>query len=470
MRKLLLHGATILTMDPRYGDLRPGDILIEGNRIAAIAPKLDARPAETEVEQIDASAFIIIPGLINAHMHTWQTGLRAVSSNWTLLEYFRWMHAGLATRFLPDDIRIANLAGALNQMNCGVTTLVDWCHNNPTPAHTDAAIDGLRESGIRAAFFHGSPKPDPKPGERHFSEVPHPRSEVERLLRGPFASREQLLTLGLAILGPHYSTLEVSLHDFRLARELGLIASMHQGGGAPKTPGGWDALERENLVGDHVNIVHGNDLADDQLARFVETGVSFSISPENEMAQGHGHPITGRLRRLGAAPSLGIDLESVVSGDLLTSARIALAHQRSLDNARARAETGSITQTTSIPVREALEWITIAGARMLRMDDRIGSLAPGKQADLVLIRATDLNVWPVHDPVATVVIQASLANIDSVMIAGKWRKRAGKLTYANVEGVKHELLRSGTRILAELGWQPDLRSGSAVESSAQART
>ncbi|HVB85170.1 MAG TPA: amidohydrolase family protein [Candidatus Dormibacteraeota bacterium] len=470
MRKLLLHGATILTMDPRYGDLRPGDILIEGNRIAAIAPKLDARPAETEVEQIDASAFIIIPGLINAHMHTWQTGLRAVSSNWTLLEYFRWMHAGLATRFLPDDIRIANLAGALNQMNCGVTTLVDWCHNNPTPAHTDAAIDGLRESGIRAAFFHGSPKPDPKPGERHFSEVPHPRSEVERLLRGPFASREQLLTLGLAILGPHYSTLEVSLHDFRLARELGLIASMHQGGGAPKTPGGWDALERENLVGDHVNIVHGNDLADDQLARFVETGVSFSISPENEMAQGHGHPITGRLRRLGAAPSLGIDLESVVSGDLLTSARIALAHQRSLDNARARAETGSITQTTSIPVREALEWITIAGARMLRMDDRIGSLAPGKQADLVLIRATDLNVWPVHDPVATVVIQASLANIDSVMIAGKWRKRAGKLTYANVEGVKHELLRSGTRILTELGWTPDLQSGSAVESSAQART
>ena len=470
MRKLLLHGATILTMDPRYGDLRPGDILIEGNRIAAIAPKLDARPAETEVEQIDASAFIIIPGLINAHMHTWQTGLRAVSSNWTLLEYFRWMHAGLATRFLPDDIRIANLAGALNQMNCGVTTLVDWCHNNPTPAHTDAAIDGLRESGIRAAFFHGSPKPDPKPGERHFSEVPHPRGEVERLLRGPFSSRDQLLTLGLAILGPHYSTLEVSLHDFRLARELGLIASMHQGGGAPKTPGGWDALERENLVGDHVNIVHGNDLADDQLARFVETGVSFSISPENEMAQGHGHPITGRLRRLGAAPSLGIDLESVVSGDLLTSARIALAHQRSLDNAIARAETGSITQTTSIPVREALEWITIAGARMLRMDDRIGSLAPGKQADLVLIRATDLNVWPVHDPVATVVIQASLANIDSVMIAGKWRKRAGKLTYANVEGVKHELLRSGTRILTELGWTPDLQSGSAVESSAQART
>ena len=192
----------------------------------------------------------MIPGLVNAHMHTWQTGLRAISSNWTLLEYFRWVHAGLATRFLPEDIRIATLAGALNQINCGTTTLVDWCHNNPTPAHTDAAIDGLRESGIRAAFFHGSPKPDPKPGEPHYSEVPHPRNEVERLLRGPFASRDQLLTLGLAILGPHYSTLEVALCDFRLARELKLVASMHQGGGPAKTPNGWDVLEKENLVRD----------------------------------------------------------------------------------------------------------------------------------------------------------------------------------------------------------------------------
>lgn len=456
MRKLLIHGATIITMDPRLGDLRPGDILLENDRIAAIAPKLHAPSAES----IDASSFIIVPGLINAHMHTWQTGLRAVSANWTLLEYFRWMHAGLATRFLPEDVRIANVAGALNQINCGVTTLVDWCHNNPTPAHTDSAIDGLRESGIRAAFFHGSPKPDPKPGERHFSELPHPRAEVERLLRGPFASRDQLLTLGLAILGPHYSTLEVCLHDFRLARELGLIASMHQGGGAPKTPGGWDALEREGLVGGHVNIVHGNDLTDEQLARFVERGVSFSVTPENEMSQGHGHPITGRLRKLGSAPSIGIDLESVVSGELLAAARIALAHQRSLDNATARLETGSITQTTSIPAREALSWITVEGARMLRMQDRIGSLAPGKQADLVLIRADDLNVWPVHDPVATVVIQASLANIDSVMIAGEWRKRAGKLLFPAIEGVKHELLRSGARILSELGWTPDLGAAS----------
>jgi cytosine/adenosine deaminase-related metal-dependent hydrolase len=451
MRRLLIQDATVITMDPQQGDLRPGDVLIEADRIVAVGEHLQAPDAEI----FDGSAFIVIPGLINAHLHTWQTGLRAVSANWTLLEYFRWVHAGLATRFQPEDIRIGTLAGALNQIHCGTTTLVDWCHNNPTPAHTDAAIEGLRESGIRGAFFHGSPKPDPKPGEKHFSEVPHPRAEVERLMRGPFASRDQLLTLGLAILGPHYSTLNVSIHDFRLARELGLVASMHQGGGAAKTPGGWDALEREGLVGDYVNIVHGNDLADDRLKCFVDLGVTFSVAPENEMAQGHGHPITGRLRKLGAAPSLGVDLESVISGDMITVARMALEHQRALDNAECRAATGGIPSTSTIPAREALGWITLEGARMLGMQDRLGSIAPGKQADLVFIRADALNLWPVHDPVSTVVMQANLANIDSVMIAGEWRKRDGNLIYAGLDRVKSELFSSASRILGEIGWHPD---------------
>jgi 5-methylthioadenosine/S-adenosylhomocysteine deaminase len=453
MRRLLIRNATVITMDPALGDLRPGSILIENDRVAAVGEQI----ARADAEVVDGQSLIVIPGLVNAHMHTWQTGLRGVSSNWTLLEYFRWMHAGLATRFQPADIQIATLAGALNQLDCGTTTLVDWCHNNPTPQHTDAAIEGLRESGIRAAFFHGSPKPDPKPGERHFSEIPHPREEVERLLRGPFASRDQLLTLGLAILGPHYSTLEVSRHDVRLARDMALIASMHQGGGPPKSPEGWDVLEREGLVGNFVNIVHGNDLADDRLSRFVGCGVTFSATPENEMSQGHGHPIVGRLRKLGAAPSLGIDLESVISGDMLTAARMALAHQRSLDNAAARAATGTIPETSTIPAREALGWITVEGARMLGLQDRIGTITPGKQADLVLISANALNLWPVHDPVATVVMQASLANIDSVMVAGAWRKKDGKLLFAHLDRVKSELSRSGARILAELGWRPDLR-------------
>src|ERR1700724_2765908 len=194
MTKLLLRSGIVVTQDKALGVLPTGDVLVDGDRIAAIAPSLPASDAET----IECAGHFVLPGLINAHMHTWQTALRSVAANWTLLEYFRHVHAGLATVFVPEDIRSATLAGARNQLDHGVTTLVDWAHNNPTPAHTDAGIAGLKESGIRAAFFHGSPKPDPKPGERHFSEVPHPRGEVQRLMRGPFASRDQLLTLGLA--------------------------------------------------------------------------------------------------------------------------------------------------------------------------------------------------------------------------------------------------------------------------------
>ena len=450
MRRTLIKSAVVISMDEGIGDLAAGDVLIEGDRIAEVRPSIDLGSGPVETDIVDGTGRIVIPGLINAHMHTWQTGLRGFAANWTLLEYFRRMHAGLATVFRPEDIHIATLVGALNQINHGTTTLVDWCHNNPTPDHTDAAVRGLLESGIRAAFFHGSPKPEPKPGEPHFSEVPHPRREVERLLAGPLADRKGLVTLGLAILGPHYSTLDVAMHDFRLAREFGLIASMHQGGGQAKTPGGWEKLIDAGLVGDAVNIVHGNDLSDDLLKSLVDLGVSFSVTPENEMIQGHGFPITGRLLKLGARPSIGIDLESVLSGDLLSVARVALSMQRALDNAEQRKTNGTIPPSTTIPVREALRWITTEGARMLGREDQLGSLAPGKLADLVIINASDLNLLPLHEPVSTVVMQTSLANIDAVMIGGVWKKRNGRLLVDALDAKTNRLLESGQRLVRDI--------------------
>lgn len=444
MPDILIRGATIVTMD-RQGDLPQGDLLVQGERIAAIAPSLVADDAEV----IDATGCIAIPGLVNAHMHTWQTALRGVAANWTLLEYFRKMHAGLATAFAAEDLFIATRMGALNQLNCGTTTLADWCHNNPTPEHNDAAIEGLLSAGIRAAFFHGTPKPDPKPGERPFWEVPHPRAEVERLLQAH--QGKSLLSIQAAVLGPHYSTLDVALHDFRMARELGLIASLHQGGGPARTPDGWERLEREGLLGPHINIVHGHALSDDQLERFCDLGMSFSAAAESEMSQGHGHPLTGRLRRYGRAPSLGVDLESVLSGDMLTQARIALGIQRSLDNVAHRELHGTIPPTSTITAREALSWVTVEGARMLQQLDRIGTLAPGKQADIVLVRASDLNMQPVHDAVSSVVFQASLANIDSVMVAGRWKKRAGRLLAGDLSADLRKLRASGEKITRAMG-------------------
>jgi 5-methylthioadenosine/S-adenosylhomocysteine deaminase len=440
MARLLLRSGIVVTQDPAIGVLPKGDVLIDGERIAAVAPEI-----ATDAPALDCAGHFVLPGLINAHMHTWQTALRSVAANWTLLEYFRHVHAGLATVFEPEDIHVGTLAGALNQLDHGVTTLVDWCHNNPTPAHTDAGVDALWESGIRAAFLHGSPKPDPKPGQPHFSEVPHPRHEVERLLRGRLGDAKGRVALGVAVLGPHYSTLDVSAHDFAMARELGLVASMHQGGGEAKTPGGWEALMAQGLVGPHINIVHGNNLTDAQLL-----GVTFSVTPESEMAQGHGHPITGRLRALGAAPSLGVDLESAISGDLLTVARMALASQRALDNAEHRARTGGIPPTTTVPAHEALSWITTEGAAMLGAADRIGSLSPGKQADIVVMATGELAMWPVHDPVATVVMQGSGARVRDVLVAGEFRKRDHRLLWPDLPGLRNRLARSGERVLARL--------------------
>jgi cytosine/adenosine deaminase-related metal-dependent hydrolase len=433
-------------MEPGIGDLAQGDLLVDGDRIAAIAPDLQVDDAVV----VDCRDRLILPGLINAHMHTWQTGLRGLSANWTLLEYFRWMHAGLATRFTPDDLYLATLVGALNQIANGTTTLVDWCHNNPTPDHTDAAIAGLMESGIRAAFLHGSPKPDPKPGQPHFSEIPHPRHEIERLRKGALSGDDQLVTLGMAILGPNFSTLEVLLQDFRLARDFDLVCSMHQTGAEPKAPTGWQELERRDLLGPWTNIVHGCELSDGELARLADRGASFSVTPETEMTQGHGFPITGRLRRLGRAPSLGVDLESLTSGGMFAAARAALMVQRALDNAESRREHGRIPESSTVTTRDALSWITIEGARMLRLDHRIGSLAPGKQADLIVLRLDELNMGPVHDPVSTALLQADRANIESVMVAGRFGKRDGALCFDGIEAKLAALKASGRRIVSEI--------------------
>ncbi len=176
MARILIRNAAIVTMDPLTGVLPCGDLLIEGDSIAAIEP-VGRIPAH-DAEIVDGRNSIVIPGLVNAHLHTWQTALRGIAADWSLAQYLKKMHAGLALVFRPEDLHIATLVGALNQLNCGATTLVDWCHNNPTAEHDDAAIDALYESGIRAAFFHGSPKPDPSGGAPPFWEIPHPRAEL----------------------------------------------------------------------------------------------------------------------------------------------------------------------------------------------------------------------------------------------------------------------------------------------------
>ena len=445
MNKILVKSGNIVSMDPAIGDLAGADILVEDDRIAAVAKNIEVEGADV----LDASRMIVLPGLINGHLHTWQTGLRGLAADWTVAQYMQAMHRGLATLYRPDDIYVGNLLGALNQINNGATTLVDWCHNNPTPDHTDAAIRGLEEAGIRALFLHGSPKPDPKPGQKHFSEIPMPRSEVARLRKTKFSSDTGLITFGLAILGPYYSTYDVTRADLELAREFDLFASMHVGGGQSKIANGFERLLDAKLVDERTTVVHGNDIRPDTIGRMVDQGATFTVTAEIELQMGYGDPLTGVLSSKNAPISIGTDVEPAVGSDLFTCMRITLQHERNRGIMEAVTRSGSRPQLSALTCRDALSWVTTGAAKIAGLDREVGSLTPGKQADIVMLRADDMNMMPAHDLVGCVVMQASPANVDTVMIAGRIVKRNGKLLFNNLQSKMAALQNSGERIVSD---------------------
>lgn len=447
MNNTIIKNATIISMDKKIGDLIKGDILIQDEKIKKIGKSLKSINAVT----INAQDMIVIPGFVNAHIHTWQTSVRGIAGNWSIPEYLHNMHAKIAPRFTAQDTYLGNLIGSLNQINSGATTIFDWCHNNSTPEHTDAAIQGLKESGIRAVFGHGSPKPDPKKNERPFTHIPHPRSEIERLRNGIFASDDALLTLAMAALGPDFSTWEVTEHDFRLAKEFNIIISAHVWGAPNRmNPNGYKKLAKMKLLGPRHNLVHGVYLRDNELKLIVDTGASVTVTPEVELQMGHGAPLTGRLRSLGVQPSIGVDVESNISGDMFTIMRMTLQSQRNIDNKLFTQKFKTPVQKLSITPREALKWATLDSARALKLDKKIGSLSPGKQADLIMIKKTDLNLFPANNPIETIVFQANQSNVDTVMIAGEIKKQNGKLKYKNIAAKQILLQNSSRRILRGL--------------------
>lgn len=429
MSRILLRGAQVITMAPHRPDTEGIDILVEDDRIAAMGEHVDSTGADVA----DLKDHIVIPGLVNAHLHTWQTALRFAGGDWSLLEYLAHTHGHVARRYGPDDMHIGTLAGALNQINCGTTTVGDWCHNCLTPAHADAAIDALNIAGIRAVFFHGTPHGGPT--------KPHDISEVDRLLGGPIAN-SALVTAGMAIKGPQLSATDVVVADLRAAIERGVIASMHQSAGTPGP--GWNAVGAAGLWGPHANIVHGSGLTDEWVKKLADVGVTFTTTPENELGQGHCTAITEQLVSAGGAPSLGTDTETAVSGEVLTAARITLARQRGLAHEQEFHRTGMSAPTAGLTSKQALSWATVHGARALGLVDKVGHLAPGMQADIVVIDARALNLWPAHDPI-TAALQASIANIEAVMVAGRWRKRHHTLVDADIDDVKDRLQQSGER-------------------------
>ncbi|MEK9795386.1 MAG: amidohydrolase family protein [Alphaproteobacteria bacterium] len=449
MARKLIKGGWVVSMDSAIGDIHGGDVLIEDDKIVEVGRNIDAVDAEV----IDATRMIVAPGLINGHEHTWQTGVRGTVSNWTMFEYSQLMHATAVPHFTPDDVRIANLCGALNQLNCGTTTLFDWHHCNATTDHTDAAIDSLEEAGIRAIYGHGQTKTDPKPGEKPFNERPHSRERIERLRKGRLASDDGLVTMAMCIQGIGFSVWECIEHDVRLAKDMGLRWSNHTGAlGVPMfADDAVHKLDDLGLLGPDADFVHGTNLTDDEMRLIIDRGGSITVAPECECNFGHGNPVTGKVLELGGTPSFGIDLESNISGDMFSAVRFGLQVERAMyTDARPRP---TKTMPDHLKTRVALEWATIGNARAMGMDDRIGSLTPGKQADVILVHGTDINTCPVHDPVQTLVFMTTPHNIDTVLVAGEYRKRDRKLVYpeAALRQKLEELATSGQRILDAAG-------------------
>jgi 5-methylthioadenosine/S-adenosylhomocysteine deaminase len=444
--RMVIRGGFVLSLDPEIGEIPAGEILVEDGKIAAVGRDLGV----SDAEELDASGTIVIPGFVDTHRHTWQTPVRGVLPCCTLDHYFAVMLANIGVHYRPEDVYVANRAGALEALNAGITTLLDWSHVNNTPEHSDEAIRGLRDAGIRAVYAHGVPVG--VGGEWwSYSPLEHPE-DIRRLREQYFSTDDQLLTLALAARAPGNTTPEVARHDWELARDLGARISVHVGMRLTGVHVNHVLnLNELGLMGDDTTYIHCTDSTDEELDLIAATGGTASVAPYVELLMGHGRPPTGRLLARGVRPTLSVDVVSSVPGEMFTQMRTALVYER----IQAFTDTPDEAFAPTLTHRDVLEFATIDGARACALDHRVGSITPGKDADLVLIRADRVNVAPLTDPVAAVVTFADTSNVDSVFVAGSAVKRHGELLDQDVRRLLGELQESRDHLLSSAGMLPE---------------
>jgi 5-methylthioadenosine/S-adenosylhomocysteine deaminase len=439
-QRLLIENGYVVSMDDAVGELEDGSVLIEGDRIAEVAPRIDA----SDAERIDARGMVVMPGFVDTHRHTWQTALRAICADWTLMEYFRGIRMNISPEYTAQDVHAGNYVGALEALDAGVTTILDFSHCNNTPAHADAGIAGLREAGIRAVYAYGyypSPVADPA-----FATQADRIGDARRVQREHFSAADGLLTMGVAITEAGLLPWEDTAAEVSSARELGVLLTAHTAcvWGSASTMGIRE-MDAHGLLDSAQVHVHCNALSDAELRLLADAGAKVSSTPETELQMGMGHPVIGRALELGMKPTLGCDIVSLNSGDMFAQMRIGLQFQRAMDNDPVLAS-GAMPATLRLGVRDALRWATVNGAEALGLGTRIGSLTPGKQADVVLIGGEALNMAPRPDPVASVVVQANASNVDTVLVAGRVVKRGGKLLDTDLSRARRLIEESRARI------------------------
>ncbi len=431
----LVKGGLVLSMDPSVGDISNGDVLFDGDRIAAIGPGLTADDAEV----IDATGMIVMPGFVDSHRHIWEGILRNIGTDIPLegrVSYITFVLRTLAPAFRPEDAYAGNLVSALGAMDAGITTLLDWSHIQASPAHTDAVVQALNDSGLRAVFAYGFPWWG-KWEERQPSWFVRAATEH-------FSSKDQLLTLALAAPGPEFVDFEVARDHWKLARETDARITAHVGVGTYGQDAKVEEMGHAQLLGPDTTYIHCTTLNDTEIQMIVDSGGTVSLATPVEMMMGHGMPPIQKFLDRGLKPSLSIDVETNVPNDMFTQMRSVIALQHALAN-----ELGK----PGITMRDVLGYATMEGARANGLEDKVGSLTVGKAADLIMLRTDRINAIPVNDPVAAVVAGMDTSNVDSVFIAGRAMKRGGRLLHVDWPAVSRMVAESRDYVVDKSGFK-----------------
>ncbi|WP_075779870.1 amidohydrolase family protein [Streptomyces acidiscabies] len=390
-RRILIRGGHVIDTEPQPTARADTDVLVDEVRIVAVGRGLHAPGAAI----IDATGHIVLPGFVDTHRHVWQSALRSASVDTGLDAYFGLLHR-VGPRFRPQDVHIATLAGALECLDAGITTQLDFAHIAYSPDLADAAVDALEEAGLRAVFGYGIPVD--VTGGGNLADV--------RRVRERLADDTALVTMAYAPLGPLSTPMDTVARDWRIADELDLPLTIHLAAN-PANEHPVTALRDAGLLRRKTLYAHLDGIGDDELKLIADSGAAAAATPGDD---------AGRLKRAGITTGTGVDTVAFSPGDMFSTMRAAhLAGQPG---------------TTAADV---LRMATLEGAAALGLADRIGSLRPGKQADLVLLRLDDLNLLTAErDPVAAVVTAAQPHNVDTVLVAGRVVKSGGRLLHADV--------------------------------------
>jgi cytosine/adenosine deaminase-related metal-dependent hydrolase len=406
----------VLSLDSAVGDFERADVLIEGRKISAVRPNISAPNAQT----IDASKSIVMPGFVDTHRHMWQGFLRNVLPDGSLQDYIATVQRKFGANFVPDDVYAGNLLSALGCIDTGVTTVLDWSHIHNSPEHTDAAVKALGDSGVRAVFAYGTPQT----ATGKWQDAPKQKypGDIARLRKQYFNSDDQLLTLFLA--SPGGAPADV-MAIWKAGRDVGARITIHVGVGEFGRSAFLEKMHAIEPLKSDTTYIHCCTLNDTEWKLIKDSGGTVSIAGYVETLMGHGNPPTQKSLDMGIRPSLSVDVETSVPNDFFAQMRTVFSLQK--NEVWARRLGGQKDAGKFLTTREVLEFATIEGARANGLDKKVGSLTPGKEADIILLRTDRLNVMPFNNAVGAVVTSMGPQNVDTVLIAGKVMKRNGQL-------------------------------------------